>query len=248
MDFKSSIYDRIYSDQKGNVAKYKEMFVGKFDLLSLIKYEILVNGLGMIPGAAGLAVRKMFFKSLFKKTGKNCIFGKCISIIYPHKISLGANVIINDYCVLDGKGNNNEGTQLGDNTIIGKNSSINCKDGNIKIGSNTQITSYDSLEMTSGNLSIGNFVGIGLGSKIVGGKHPLFEKIDEDRPPEWMTPVVSSNITIEDRVFIGANVIILDGVRIGKNSVIGAGSLVTKDIPDNALAFGIPAKVVKIRK
>ena len=51
-------------------------------------------------------------------------------------------------------------------------------------------------------------------------------------------------IEILDNVFIGANTIILGNVRIGKNVIIGANSLVNKDIPDNSVAFGSPAKVV----
>lgn len=52
-------------------------------------------------------------------------------------------------------------------------------------------------------------------------------------------------IVIEDNVFIGADAFVLKGVTIGKNSVIGAGSIVTRDIPANAIAAGNPAKVVK---
>lgn len=52
-------------------------------------------------------------------------------------------------------------------------------------------------------------------------------------------------ITIEDNVWIGANVVILPGVTIGENSVIGAGSVVTKDIPANVVAFGTPCKVYR---
>lgn len=51
-------------------------------------------------------------------------------------------------------------------------------------------------------------------------------------------------VEIGDNVFIGAGSIVLPGVRIGKNSVIGAGSIVTKDIPDNSVAVGNPARVV----
>ncbi|OZA26039.1 MAG: hypothetical protein B7X93_10570 [Hydrogenophilales bacterium 17-61-9] len=53
-------------------------------------------------------------------------------------------------------------------------------------------------------------------------------------------------IVIADNVFIGANVFVLKGVTIGKNSVIGAGSVVTRDIPENAIAAGNPAKVIKL--
>lgn len=52
-------------------------------------------------------------------------------------------------------------------------------------------------------------------------------------------------IKIEDNVWIGSNVVILPGVTIGKNSVIGAGSVVTKDIPENVVALGNPCKVLR---
>ena len=52
-------------------------------------------------------------------------------------------------------------------------------------------------------------------------------------------------IRIGNDVWVGANVTILPGVTIGDNVVIGAGAVVTKDIPDNSLALGVPARVVK---
>ena len=52
-------------------------------------------------------------------------------------------------------------------------------------------------------------------------------------------------ITIGDNVWIGGNVIVLPGVKIGSNCTIGAGSVVTKDIPDNSVAVGNPCKVIK---
>ena len=54
-----------------------------------------------------------------------------------------------------------------------------------------------------------------------------------------------SNVTIGDNVFIGAGTIVLPGVSIGNNVVIGAGSVVSHDIPDDSVAMGNPAKVMK---
>lgn len=52
-------------------------------------------------------------------------------------------------------------------------------------------------------------------------------------------------MTIGNNVWIGGSVTILPGVRIGNNTTIGAGSVVTKDIADNCVAVGNPAKVIK---
>jgi acetyltransferase-like isoleucine patch superfamily enzyme len=55
------------------------------------------------------------------------------------------------------------------------------------------------------------------------------------------------DIIIEDDVWLGVGVIVLSGVHIGTGAVIGAGSVVTRDIPEGAIAFGAPARVVKMR-
>ena len=60
--------------------------------------------------------------------------------------------------------------------------------------------------------------------------------------------VVLGSVTVEDDVWIGSNCVILPGVTIGCGSVIGAGAVVTKDIPPYSIAVGVPAKVLKQRK
>ncbi len=56
------------------------------------------------------------------------------------------------------------------------------------------------------------------------------------------------NVLIDDYAWLGHRVIILPGVRIGKHAIVGAGSVVTKDIPDYAIAAGNPARIIKMRK
>jgi acetyltransferase-like isoleucine patch superfamily enzyme len=65
--------------------------------------------------------------------------------------------------------------------------------------------------------------------------------------PIWSQGMVSKPITIGDDVWIGRGVAILKGVTIGKGAVIGANAVVTHDIPDYAIAVGVPAKVIKYR-
>jgi galactoside O-acetyltransferase len=60
--------------------------------------------------------------------------------------------------------------------------------------------------------------------------------------------VTSRGVVIEDNVWIGMNVSILDGVRIGNGSIVGAGAVVTKDVPANAIVVGNPARVLRFRE
>ena len=56
---------------------------------------------------------------------------------------------------------------------------------------------------------------------------------------------ITKPITVGDNVYIGTNTIILPGVTIGNDVIIGAGAIVSKNIPDNSVAVGVPAKVIK---
>ena len=85
------------------------------------------------------------------------------------------------------------------------------------------------------SISIGNNVRIGANSIIMDGDAHQ----DDPRAGE------NKSVIIEDNVWIGANVMVLKGVTIGHNSIIGAGSVVTKDIPINVVAAGNPCKVIK---
>ena len=89
------------------------------------------------------------------------------------------------------------------------------------------------------NVNIGNRVMFGPSVTISATGHPVYPEY-RFRGAHFSLPV-----NIKDGVWVGANTTILPGVTIGENSVIGAGSVVTKDIPPNSLAMGVPCKVIK---
>ena len=87
--------------------------------------------------------------------------------------------------------------------------------------------------------------GIYIGDETFIGHNVVLATLDHDIDPEKRYMLHAAPIRIGRRVWIGANVVITKGVTIGDNSVIAAGAVVTRDIPANVVAGGVPAKVIK---
>ena len=127
--------------------------------------------------------------------------------------------------------------KLGENTWF--DFPFNCDLGvTTEIGSHCYFNHHLSIG-DSGKIKIGNHVLVGPYVGFYTAQHPLDS---QKRKEGWQTV---QPITIGDNVWIGANCTILGGVKIGDNAVIGAGSLVTKSIPANSLAYGVPCKVIR---
>jgi maltose O-acetyltransferase len=116
----------------------------------------------------------------------------------------------------------------------------------LEIGSNSGIGPRACLMNVSGGgeLTIGNDVMMGPDVLIYTFEH---NHADVEVPMDRQG-IKYSRVLIEDDVWIGARVVILAGVTIGKGSIIGAGAVVTRDIPPYSIAGGVPAKVLKKRK
>jgi galactoside O-acetyltransferase len=102
--------------------------------------------------------------------------------------------------------------------------------------------SYANFNLTlvdDGPVTIGSHVMIAPNVTLTTTGHPVKPELRR-KAAQYSLPVV-----LEDNVWLGAGVTVLPGVTVGENSVIGAGSVVTKDVPPNSVAFGTPCKVVR---
>ncbi|WP_229855205.1 acyltransferase [Candidatus Sulfurimonas marisnigri] len=152
--------------------------------------------------------------------------------------------IIKFYLKIDKYGkikNTNKNLKIGKNVAIGPLNQVSFG-SNVYISSNVNISTSDNNQST---ITIGDDVMIAHNVLIIGGNHNIART---DIPMRLQGVGKQGHIVINNDVWIGAGSIILTGVTIGQGSVIGAGSIVTKDIPDYSIAAGNPAVVVKSRK
>lgn len=194
-------------------------------------------------GAIGIFFRNLFFPLLFKKVGKGVSFGRSLTIRHPGKISIEDDVVIDDYCVLDAKGINNKGIHISEHNFIGRSTILSCKNGDIVLGKNVNI-GFNCEIFSGSKVIIGENTLIAAYVYIIGGGHAYSSTdipISEQEKP-------SHGIEIEKNCWLGAGAKVFDNVTIGNDTVIGAGAVVTRNIPAFSIAAGVPARVAKTRK
>lgn len=127
------------------------------------------------------------------------------------------------------------------------------------IGANSTIEDYSVINNAVGAISIGNKTRIGIGSTLIGpvtvgdnvrfAQHVVATALNHNYTdieiPISEQGVETKEIFVGDNTWIGANAVVLPGVYIGKHCVIGAGSVVTKDIPSYSVVAGNPARLIK---
>lgn len=166
-----------------------------------------------------------------KFTGENIFLGRSVKIEHPEFVSLGDRVYLSDYCWLSVLATNYQvgspnvslkpALSIGDGTYIGRFGTIACMN-RVEIGNNVLI---------SDRVFIGD------------AEHGHSRK---DIPINSQYMHSTGPVEIKDGTWIGIGVSILPNVRIGRNCVIGAGAVVTHDIPDFSVAVGVPARVIKV--
>ncbi|MFH0879427.1 MAG: acyltransferase [Lentisphaerota bacterium] len=223
-------------------AAYREMYYGRQPLGRVILSELIITLLGGIGGALGLLLRSKAYPLLFASCGRKVVFGRNITLRHSHKIRIGQGVIIDDNCVLDAKGADNAGIVLGDQVYIGRNTIIYCKNGDITIGDRVNLSSNCQV-YSSNKLAFEPDTMVGAYSYFLsGGAYDLSDPTPFSRQSGMSA---KGDLTIGENCWIAARVTVLNAACIGKHCVVGAGAVVTKPIPANSVAVGVPAKVVK---
>jgi acetyltransferase-like isoleucine patch superfamily enzyme len=151
--------------------------------------------------------------------GPGCVLEPGVLVFHPENVTLGRNVYVGHGTILKGYYKNE--LRIGDETWIGQQCFFHA----------------------GGGLTIGARVGIGPGVKIITSQHEEAGRA----VPVLFSPVRFSPVAIEDDGDLGVGSVILPGVTIGRGAIVGAGAVVTTDVPPYAVVAGVPARVLRLR-
>jgi acetyltransferase-like isoleucine patch superfamily enzyme len=163
--------------------------------------------------------------------------------IYHEDLDLGDHVFIGDRVIIY-KGENGGPVTIGKKSKIHRDTIIETGfEGRLNIGNYTNIQPRCQFSAFKGSISIGSDVQIAPNCAF----YPYSHGFNSDRSIKKQPLQTKGGIILDNDVWLGVGVIILDNVHIGKGAVVGAGAVVTRDIPAGSIAAGNPARVLRKR-
>ena len=164
-------------------------------------------------------LRRVIFRAMCRTAGNALQVGPDVVVKHPETVELGDAVFIGAQTMIQGR-----------------------YDGTCRIGNHVWIGPHAYFDAR--NLILEDYVGWGPGAKVLGSSH-TGEPVD--------VPIIATELSIKPVVIgygadIGTNATILPGVHVGAHSIVGAGAVVTIDVPEYAVVAGVPARVIRHRK
>ena len=151
--------------------------------------------------------------------GPDCVLEPGVLIFHPENVALGRNVYVGHYAILKGYYKNQ--LEVGDESWIGQQCFLHA----------------------AGGLRIGRKVGVGPGVRIITSVHQ-----EAPRGVAILDAAVDfAAVVVEDEADLGVGAILLPGVTVGRGAQVGAGAVVTRDVPAYAVVAGAPARVIGAR-
>jgi len=234
--------DQLFDRRLSAGQKYAAHVVGRPGLWPLVRHEVITLLAQSTPGALGLALRKVLYPRLLGACGRNVVFGQNVVLRHPGKIRIGNDVVIDDNCLLDAKGESNTGITIGNGVFVGRNSILSCKNGDIELGDRVNI-GFNCEVFSASRVVIEADTLLAAYCYVVGGGH---EHGDASKPIAAQARH-SRGITIGEAAWLGAGATVFDGVRIGAHAIAGAQAVVRVDLPPYAVMVGGRSRIIGTR-
>jgi acetyltransferase-like isoleucine patch superfamily enzyme len=191
-------------------------------------------------------VRGLWLRARARGVHGTVFFGRRVVIEHAGQLSAGPGLILEDGVTLHAL--SRTGIVLGRNVTVARHAILTCTGVLAEIGEGIRVGDRSAIGAASflggqGGITIGSDVIMGPGVRIFSENH---NSAAADRPIRTQG-VDRRGVRIGDDCWIGGGVTILDGVTIGRGCVVAAGAVVSRDLPDDVLAAGVPARVVRPR-
>ena len=191
----------------------------------------------------GSQLRRWFYPLIFKSLGKSVYIQEGTEFLGAHAIDIGSESYVFRGVYINARGEDNS-IVIGQKTSLQRGVDIRALSRTtLRIGRHSFIGPFTCIA-GPGNIEIGDNCSIGAHCGIFANNH----KFDDPARGPNDQGLTRRGIVIEKECWIGHAASILDGVRIGEGSVIGAGAVVTRNIPPKSVAVGVPARVIKSRE
>lgn len=192
---------------------------------------------------AGRSLRHYWWRNRLASLGTGTDIQPTAHFEHPFNIVIGRHCRIARQALLRANTDKATGIRIGNHVSVLENVLINANRGHVAIGDHGWI-GPGSIIYGNGGVDIGSDVMIASHCVInTVSHHASRDDIPMNRQGTYCDPVI-----IDDDVWIGTASVILQGVRIGQGSIIGAGAVVTRNIPPYSIAMGVPARVTACRK
>lgn len=194
------------------------------------------------PTVAGCLLRGLVYRCILGGMGKRCFLEKNIRFFNPSGLYLSDRVFIGEGSLLD-VGSGDSAVRIGADSHLSRGVTIRTQKGEIRVGSQVNIGA-GSFIYGYGDIEVGDYCLLANGVELITGNH----RADDIEKPMRFQGRDPDRISIGEDVWLGVRAMVMGGVTIGRGSIIGAGSVVTRDIPEYSVAVGVPARVIRSRK
>ncbi len=225
-----------------NFHKYIERVTGQRSFGPFLCQELIFALFANLPTALGSVLRTVVYRSFLGKMGSNCFIEEGVRLRIPQKIFLGDRVFIGKNCDIDVEYLDSE-IRIGDDVHISRDTIILAGIGKTIINESVSIGA-GSFIYGSGGVEIGRDSLLADHVRVMAGSHKYKDVSKLIR----LQGACLKKTTIGRDVWLSSSTIVLGGVTVGDGAVVGAGAVVSKDIPSYSIAVGVPAKVIGKRE